>query len=192
MIIIHVYKYISLSICIYVCLCIYSYTYIKHTHIHTCNHTAYRAWKVLLYFTATLCNTLQHTATQRRSRPTKCHRYCWNALQHSRTHFTTLCRPGTAHEQAKGAMLDGRMHVAATRCNTLQHTATHRNTLQHTATHENILEPTATHCNTLYRHGAAHEAPKVICWIVGCTSSCLRLGNWPCDDRTLSLLMWLS
>jgi len=49
----------------------------------------------------------------------------------------------------------------ATHCNTLQHTATqvirrwlaatHCNTLQHTATHCNTLQHTATHCNTLQR-----------------------------------------
>ena len=33
--------------------------------------------------------------------------------------------------------------VAATHCNTLQHTATHCNTLQHTATHCNTLQHTA-------------------------------------------------
>ena len=39
--------------------------------------------------------------------------------------------------------------MAATHCNTLQHTATHCNTLQHTAPHCNTLQHTATHCNTL-------------------------------------------
>ena len=38
---------------------------------------------------------------------------------------------------------------AATRCDTLRHTATHHNTLQHTTTHYNTLQHTATHCNAL-------------------------------------------
>jgi len=42
--------------------------------------------------------------------------------------------------------------VAATHCNTPQHTATHCNTL---ATHHNTLQHTATHCSTL-QHTAAH------------------------------------
>jgi len=55
------------------------------------------------------------------------------------------------------------LHLAATCCNTLQHTATHHHTLQHTATrchththtvqHDNWthdLHHTATHCNTLH------------------------------------------
>jgi len=51
------------------------------------------------------------------------------------------------------------MPLAATHCNTLQHTATHCNTLQHTATHLCFrcrwLQHTATHCNTL-QHIATH------------------------------------
>ena len=52
------------------------------------------------------------------------------------------------------------MRHAATRCNTLQHTATHYNTLQHTAAHcskphRRHIQHTATHCNTL-QHTATH------------------------------------
>ena len=62
-----------------------------------------------------------------------------------------------------------RVHVSATHCNTLQHTATHCNTnicmnrvhtlaLVHvSATHCNTLQRSATHCNTL-QHTASHCA----------------------------------
>ena len=54
--------------------------------------------------------------------------------------------------------------LAATHCNTLQHTATHRNTLQHTA----------THCNTLQRTRSL--APCHCCIeFVWLTVSCLRV-----------------
>ena len=45
--------------------------------------------------------------------------------------------------------------VAATHCNTLQHTATHCTTLHHTATHCNTLQHTATHC---YQHRGLHTS----------------------------------
>jgi len=47
------------------------------------------------------------------------------------------------------------MCVAATHCNTLQHTATRCNTLQHAATRCNTLQHAATRCNTL-QHAATH------------------------------------
>jgi len=72
-----------------------------------------------------------------------------------------------------------RVHVSATHCNTLQHTATHCNTnicmnrvhtlaLVHvSATHCDTLQDTATHCNTL-QHKHMHElCPH------SCTCSCV-------------------
>jgi len=77
------------------------------------------AGMLLIWYTATCCNTLQHAAT-----------HC-NTLQHTVESLRiVLCwrAPYMVH------------------CNALQHTTTHCNTLQHTATHCSTL---ATHCNTL-------------------------------------------
>ena len=41
------------------------------------------------------------------------------------------------------------VYVAATYCNTLQHTATRCDTVQHTTTHCDTFRHTATHCNTV-------------------------------------------
>jgi len=99
--------------------------------------------------TATHCNTLQHTATIRRT--------CANSLVH-------------AIQKTQYRLQHAAAHWTATHCNTLQHTATRCNTLQHTelqhtaahwtATHCNTLQHTATHCNTLH----LLVAPEPICW----------------------------
>jgi len=67
------------------------------------------------FYTATRCDTLQHTATLQHAAS-----HC-NTLQHNASHSNTLQR-------------------TATHCITLQHTATHCNTLQHTATQRNLYD----------------------------------------------------
>jgi len=69
-----------------------------------------------------------------------------NAAQHAATRCNTL------QHTAWHAWVE--MTDAAYRCNALQHAATHCNTLQRTATRCNALQHAATHCNTLHRmHG---------------------------------------
>jgi len=106
----------------------------KETYVYPNKRTANTKRDVFL---VAHCNTLQHTATHRRS-------YMPHILQHTATQCNTL------------------QHTA-THCNTLQCTATHRrgctpHTMQHTATHSNALQHTATHCNTLQHiKDAAHR-----------------------------------
>ena len=101
-----------------------------------------------LQHTATHCNTLQHTATHCNAEA------CLRALiQGDFTNNTEVVQTMTVLLASSEASL--RRYIAATHCNTLQHTATHCNTLQHTATPCNTLQHTATHCNTP-QHTAAH------------------------------------
>jgi len=72
---------------------------------------------ILIVYTATRCNTLQHFSC------TTC-----AALRLGLTQ--ALCGYHTANT----------LQHTATRCNTLQHAATHCNTLQHTATQKNTLQ----------------------------------------------------
>jgi len=72
-------------------------------------------------YTATHCNTLQHTAT-----------HC-NTLQYTAIHCNTQCNT--------------LQHIVTHRT-TMQNTVTHCNTLQHTTTHRSTLHHTATHCKT--------------------------------------------
>ena len=81
-------------------------------------------------YTATQCNTLQHTG------PAATH--C-TTLQHAATHCITL------QHIAQCSTLQ---RIEDVPCYVLQHAATHCNTLQH-------LQHTATHCNTL-QHAATH------------------------------------
>jgi len=101
--------------------------------------TIYR--KINVEWTATHCNTLQHTATHCNRTATHC-----NALQHSATLCNTLQHPATpcketylqekiCHERTIYRKRD--LEWTATPCNTLQHPTTPCNTLQHPATHEN-------------------------------------------------------
>jgi len=90
-----------------------------------------------LQHTATLCNTMQRSATH------------YNALQHTATLCNTLQRSAT-HCNA--------LQHTATLCNILQRSATHCNALQHTATLCNTLQHTATLCNTLQRNALEHTA----------------------------------
>ena len=66
------------------------------------------------YYTATHCNTLQHTATQETDVCCVCVVIHCNTLQHTATQETAVC-----------------CVCVVIHCNTLQHTATHCNTLQH-------------------------------------------------------------
>jgi len=92
-----------------------------------------RIWYTLTYvFSATHCNTLQHTAS-----------HC-NTLQHTALHsWYTLTYVYTA-----------------TQCNTLQHAATHCSTLQHTATHCNKLQHTATATHSWYTLTYVHTCNR--------------------------------
>ena len=119
--------------------------------------------------TATLCNTLQHSATHCNTlqtrcntlQPAACHRQgrlhralLWNRRQsaaYSLRWSGLFCRSLLLQHPATHC---NTLHTA-THCNTLQHTATHCNALEHTATHWNTLQHTATHCNTL-QHIATH------------------------------------
>jgi len=104
--------------------------------------------QTLLQHTATHCNTLQHTAT-----------HC-NTLQHTLhlsentqtpIHLLSIKRHPFSfyliysdifRQMQHGVQLQDVVQLqllAATHCNTLQHTTTHCNTLQHTATHCNTL-----------------------------------------------------
>ena len=119
---------------------------------------------------ATLCNTVQHTATAPRDREAA---HARGAL--SATHCSTA-QPSATHCNT--------LQHTTTHCNTLQHTATqarlererkrererdavvmieevqaHSSTLHHTATHCNPLQHTATRCNTLL-HTATHP-PRI-------------------------------
>jgi len=127
--------------------------------------------------TATLCNTLQHTATHIPVAP-MCRALSLtpSALQHTATlcnilqHSATPCNTNTCCTDVSCVILN--TFRAATHCYTQQHTATHCNTLQHSATHIPVaqtfralsltssalqhtatycktLQQTATHCNTL-------------------------------------------
>ena len=103
-----------------------------------------------LQYTATHCNTLQHTARDYANYNDE-----WYYADNTATHCKRL-------RQLQWRMVLCRVHCNAlqhtvTHCNTLQHTATyckrlcrqHSNTRQHTATHGNTLQHTATHCNTI-------------------------------------------
>jgi len=140
-------------------------------HIHTHTHT-----QPTLQYTATHCNTLQHTATRTSGQvltdlyasftATHCNTnasftatHC-NALQHTATHCNILQHTAT---HTSGHVLTrlytsftathGSTHASFPEthlmiyCNTQQRTATHCNTLQHTATHCNTLQHSAAHCS---------------------------------------------
>jgi len=72
-----------------------------------------------------------------------------NALRHTATHYISL-----QHTAARPLTLCWFSSEPAL-CGTLQRSVTHCNTLQHTATHCSTLQHTATHCNTL-QHTATH------------------------------------
>jgi len=102
---------------------------------------------------ATLCNTLQHTATAA---------HC-NTLKHTATNCNTAMLETRWHvlmeKRADRGIRDSSCQRAATHCNTLQHTETRCNTLLHTAAlydEGQFVFPTkvplqhaATRCNTL-------------------------------------------
>jgi len=101
-----------------------------------------------LFYTATRCNTSQHTATLFNSPPSMSKSKVFLTLQHTATNYNTL-------------------QHAATRCNTLQHTATHGNTLQLTAWRANpgpseTMQHTAKHYNTLQHSAALCNTPLYV------------------------------
>ena len=106
-----------------------------------------------LQHVAAHCNMLQHTKSSHLA--DKKDASSWQymcSLQHTATHRNSL-QHTAPHLADKEEISSWKMDVlAATHCNTLQHTATHCNTLQHTAPHGNTLQHTATHCHTSCRH----------------------------------------
>ena len=105
---------------------------------------------------ATLCNKLQHTATQQHEGRSQHPVINCNTLQHTATHCNTLQHTAThCNTLQHTATHCNTLQHSATHCNTLQHTTTHCNTPQHTATHNNTLQHTVPHCTTL-QHTATH------------------------------------
>jgi len=97
----------------------------------------------VLFFTATHCNTLQHTVDT----VTHC-----NVLQHTASHCNTLQHTAihcSTHLPNPERQKSYEPTPTCVYCNTLRHIATHRNTLQHAATHYDTLQHTTTHCSTL-------------------------------------------
>jgi len=100
---------------------------LQHAHCNTLQHTYPMASRIILTPpTATLCNTLQHSATHCNTlQHTATH--C-NTLQHTATHCNTMQH--TATHSTRCLSESHEISATATLCNTLQHT--HCNTLQHT------------------------------------------------------------
>jgi len=96
------------------------------------------------YLSATLCNTLQHTATS-----------C-NTLQHN-SHL-----PHSRPQHSVVWISDRNpLQPTATHCNPLQSTATHCDPLQHTATRCNTPQHTVIHCSTLQHNShLPHSRPQ--------------------------------
>ena len=132
--------------------------------------------------TATLCNTLQHTATHC-TYSTHCNTlHLLEPLQH-----TALLRHLNRHSRSvKERGLSEWVYATdcnilqqtATDCNTLQLTVTDCNRLQRTATHCNALQRAATHCNALQRT-ATHCNARQHTAIHSTTNLFSRMG-WTC------------
>jgi len=152
------------------------------THSSLIHHSSLTHHSLLTHSTITPHSLIRHVMTF--------HRY--DARKGDLKTDSTLQRIATHHNK-----------LAATHCNTLQHTATHcntlqhrGNTLQHTATHCNTLQHTvtccitlhhtATHCNTLQRRGVFSKAKR--CW-----TCCGKMGSVPlmCVPHVLICVPWL-
>ena len=119
-------------------------------------------------YTATHCNTLQHTCNTLQQTATHCittgdiigrwsdkhtARHCkikarCSTLQHAATHCNTL-QHTARHCNTICDVIKRWSDKLVLHCNALQHIATRCNTLQHTAKRCNTLQRTATHSNTL-------------------------------------------
>jgi len=138
-------------------------------------------------FTATHCNTPQHTATHRSTDRSTPHHAATQFItpwriprwwEYSTTAFSVLTLPlwqplhcNTLQTLQHTATHWNTLQHTATDCNTLQHSATHYNTLQHTTTHYNTLQHTTTHCSTP-QHSATHcTTPLRIPWWRDCQTS---------------------
>jgi len=123
-------------------------------HYHALQHTPHSHTLHTLQYTATHCNTLQHTAIH-------CH-----TLQYTTTYCSTIPRTAihchtlqytAAQEYGSNQEVYAFIHArntlqhAATHCHTLHYTTTHCNTPPHTATHCHALQYTTTHYNTRVR-----------------------------------------
>ena len=104
------------------------------------NESRIRDVRTSLQHTATVCSTLQYTATH----CTHC-THC-TIQHHSATHCTTFSLRRDVRT---------RLQHNTTHCNTLHHTAIYCTTLQHIAPHCTTLHHTAPHCTTLH-----HTAPR--------------------------------
>ena len=121
-----------------------------HGCARVCVVTARPCMPTVVIRSATLCNTVQHTATHgytlerdasasSQQGPVRMSRQTSLTLQHIAKHYNTL------------------QHIA-THCTTLQHT----NTLQHTTKHCNTLQHTIQDCNTLQKTAAQHTTEQCI------------------------------
>jgi len=173
----------------------------------------------MLQHAATLCNTLQHTATNMWTKARLGAQTHWvrgfewiyvpathcNSLQHNATQCNThddkvLLRVLVA------LSWDTWLHRAATQCNTLQHTATHCHlwTKAHwahgieltyvTATHCNTLQHTVTHCNAL-QHTATHIIKTAHClgscyWVDICDCNTLQHATSHCNTLQHTAAQW--
>ena len=144
--------------CIYIYIHVYTCVYVsqeslpsdtKHdVEVFLSTVTDDNSLQSILWYSATHCNTLQHTAT------------CRHILQHAATHR------GTSSVDRYGStsyLSYCPLQHTATHCNTLQHTATPKDNVAEvqndTARHCKTLQDTATHCKTLQRtatHNHAH------------------------------------
>jgi len=118
-------------------------------------HTCKTERDTATQYTATYCNTLQHTAIPcmllfARTCKTECDTatHC-NTLQHTATHcntlqYTAIYRNTPQYTACFSLRALARLSV------TLQHTATHCNTLQYTAIHCNTPQYTAIQCVLLF------------------------------------------
>jgi len=158
----HTRMYVCTYVCMYVCICVYIFIYIcartDRTHYKICNIPKH---------TATLCNSLQHTAKRAST--------SW--IQHTRTksQATAHCY-GVATISAKKTLT---FKEPTKRSHPIVHTATYLYTANHTGS---TLQHTATHCNTLQHivEGASTYGRKVkllSTFVHLCCTNCLVAGE---------------
>jgi len=132
------------------------------THCNTLQHTATHYTTPRLESvqqTATHCNTLQHTASQDFASCSEAHNTAthYNALQHIATHCNTLHLKTLRRTPKLKYCIT--LEYVATHCNTLQHTAKHRVSRRCFVLQSSIycltLHHSTTHGNTL-QHTATH------------------------------------
>jgi len=125
-------------------------------------------------WTATHCNTLQHTATCCNALHHRASHMSWCELQHTATHCNTLqhAAPRSAPHCFAHALCSKQAEIymwTATHCNTMQHTATH---CTRASMHCNTLQHTASHCT---HTPVARKRPRFICGLQHTASQCNTL-----------------